>query len=96
MIAMEDRRREEIEKDIAAMEIEERQHIERLRELQEEQKGAYDELEQALASEGGARRSRRLSAGRGIAGRTPRCAEIGCSGEAPRSASHRPRRGAGG
>ena len=50
MIAMEDRRREEIEKDIAAMEIEERQHIERLRALQEEQKGAYDELEQALAS----------------------------------------------
>ncbi len=50
MIAMEDRRREEIEKDIATMEIEERQHIERLRLLQEEQKGVYDELEQALAS----------------------------------------------
>lgn len=50
MIAMEDRRRDEIEKDIAAMEIEERQHIDRLRALQEEQKIAYDELEQALAS----------------------------------------------
>ena len=35
MIAMEDRRRDEIEKDIAAMEIEERQHIDRLRALQE-------------------------------------------------------------
>ena len=49
MIAMEDKRRDEIEKDIAAMEIEERQHIDRLRALQEEQKIAYDELEQALA-----------------------------------------------
>ena len=50
MIAMEDKRREEIEKEIAVMEIEERQHIERLRALQEEQKNAYDTLEQALAS----------------------------------------------
>ena len=45
MIAMEDRRREEVEKEIAAMEIEERNHIERLRALQEEQKAAYDALE---------------------------------------------------
>jgi len=50
MIAMEDKRREDIEREIAAMEIEERQHIERLRALQEEQKAAYDGLEQALAS----------------------------------------------
>ena len=34
MIAMEDRRREEIERDIASLEIEERSHIERLRALQ--------------------------------------------------------------
>ena len=50
MIAMEDRRREEIERDIASLEIEERAHIERLRALQEEQKTAYDSLEAALAS----------------------------------------------
>ena len=50
MIAMEDRRREEIEREIGALEIEERQHIERLRALQEEQKSAYDSLEAALAS----------------------------------------------
>ena len=92
MIAMEDRRREEIEREIAAtarhestafligphlrlrdawrqrqvlvelcsvppvldqqaaLEIEERQHIERLRALQDEQKAAYDSLEAALAS----------------------------------------------
>lgn len=50
MIALEDKRREEVEAEIAEMEVEERQHIERLRELQEEQKAAYDALEQALAS----------------------------------------------
>jgi len=50
MIAMEDKRREEIEKEIAVMEIEERQHIERLKALQDEQKSAYDALEQALGS----------------------------------------------
>ncbi|KAL1525642.1 hypothetical protein AB1Y20_020495 [Prymnesium parvum] len=50
MIAAEDRRREEIENEIAAMEQEERKHIERLRELQEEQRAAYDALEEALAS----------------------------------------------
>ena len=50
MIALEDRRREEIEREIAALEIEERSHIERLRALQEEQKAAYDSLEAALAS----------------------------------------------
>ena len=43
-------RREEIEREIAALEIEERSHIERLRALQEEQKAAYDSLEAALAS----------------------------------------------
>lgn len=50
MIAMEDKRREEIETEIIEMEAEERQHIERLRSLQDEQKAAYDALEQALAS----------------------------------------------
>lgn len=50
MIAAEDRRREEIELEIASMEQEERKHIERLRELQEEQRAAYDALEGALAS----------------------------------------------
>jgi len=49
MITMEDSRRDEIERDIAQMEIEERKHIERLRALQEEQKSAYDQLESALA-----------------------------------------------
>jgi len=49
MIAMEDKRREEIESEIATMESEERKHIEQLRGLQEEQKKAYDNLEQALA-----------------------------------------------
>ena len=34
----------------AEMEIIERQHIERLRALQDEQKAAYDALEEALAS----------------------------------------------
>lgn len=50
MIAAEDRRREEIEREIAAMEEDERKHIERLRELQEEQRAAYDALEAAFAS----------------------------------------------
>lgn len=50
MIALEDRRREEVQKEVAQMEVEEHQHIERLKELQEEQKAAYDALEQALAS----------------------------------------------
>jgi len=50
MIAMEDRRREEVEKEIVAMEAEERKHIERLKALQDEQKNAYDNLEQALAN----------------------------------------------
>ena len=50
MIAMEDRRREEIEKEISSMELEERKHIEELKKLQDEQKSAYDNLEQALAS----------------------------------------------
>ena len=50
MIAAEDRRREEIEREIAGMEQDERKHIERLRELQEEQRAAYDELEAALAN----------------------------------------------
>jgi len=50
MIAWEDQRREEIEKEIAAMEIEERAHINRLKELQDEQNAAYELLEQALQS----------------------------------------------
>ena len=50
MIAMEDRRREDVEKEIVDMEADERKHIENLRKLQEEQKMAYDALEQALAS----------------------------------------------
>lgn len=50
MIAMEDRRREQVEAEIAEMEQEERTHIEQLRALQEEQKQAYDALEQALSS----------------------------------------------
>ena len=50
MISQEDKRREEIEHEIAAMEIDERSHIDRLRALQEEQKSAYDALEAALAS----------------------------------------------
>jgi len=49
MIAMEDRRREDVEKEIAVMEEDERKHIERLRALQEEQRLAYDALEAALA-----------------------------------------------
>jgi len=48
MIALEDRRREEVETEIAEMESVERKHIENLRKLQEEQKMAYDALEQAL------------------------------------------------
>ena len=39
-----------VEKEIVDMESEERRHIENLRKLQEEQKMAYDALEQALAS----------------------------------------------
>ena len=50
MIAMEDKRREEVEKEIVQMEAEERKHIENLRRLQDEQKAAYDALETALAS----------------------------------------------
>jgi len=50
MIAMEDKRREEVEKEIVAMEADERKHIENLRKLQDEQKAAYDSLESALAS----------------------------------------------
>lgn len=50
MIGLEDKRREEIELEIVQMELEEHEHIERLRALQEEQKSAYDALEQALAS----------------------------------------------
>ena len=50
MIAMEDRRREEVEKEIVDMEAEERKHIDQLRQLQQEQKDAYDALEQALAN----------------------------------------------
>ena len=50
MIAMEDKRREQVEKEIMQMEEEERRHIENLRKLQEEQKSAYDSLEQALAT----------------------------------------------
>ena len=50
MIAMEDRRREDVEKEIVDMEDVERRHIENLRKLQEEQKSAYDSLEQALAA----------------------------------------------
>lgn len=50
MIAAEDKRREEIEQEIALMEEEERKHIERLRELQEEQRRAYDALEAAFAN----------------------------------------------
>jgi len=49
MIAMEDKRREEVEKEIVEMEAVERQHIENLRKLQEQQKGAYDSLESALS-----------------------------------------------
>ena len=50
MIAMEDRRREDVEKDIVDMEGEERKHIDNLKKLQAEQKEAYDALEQALAT----------------------------------------------
>ena len=50
MIAMEDKRREEVEMEIVEMEAEERKHIERLRALQEEQKLAYDALETALVN----------------------------------------------
>ena len=49
MIAMEDKRREEVEKEIVEMEAVERQHIENLRKLQEQQKTAYDNLEAALS-----------------------------------------------
>lgn len=50
MIAQEDKQREEVEREIQQMEEIERKHIERLRELQEQQKAAYDALEEALAS----------------------------------------------
>jgi hypothetical protein len=50
MIALEDRRREEVEKEIADMEEIERKHIENLRRLQDEQRMAYDALETALAN----------------------------------------------
>jgi len=50
MIALEDRRREEVEKEIAEMEEVERKHINSLRQLQEEQKMAYDALEKALSN----------------------------------------------
>ena len=50
MIAMEDKRREAVEKEIVEMEAIERRHIDNLRKLQEEQKAAYDSLESALAS----------------------------------------------
>lgn len=50
MISMEDKRREEVEKEIAEMELTERSHIDTLRKLQEEQKAAYDALETALAT----------------------------------------------
>ena len=50
MIAMEDRRREDVEKEIVDMEGEERKHIDTLKKLQAEQKEAYDALEQALAT----------------------------------------------
>ena len=50
MIAMEDKRREEVEKEIIAMEAEERKHIAALEKLQEEQKAAYDTLESALSA----------------------------------------------
>ena len=49
-VFLQDKRREEVEVEIAQMELEERAHIERLKELQEEQKAAYDALELALAS----------------------------------------------
>jgi len=50
MIAMEDKRREEVEKEISQMELEEKNHIANLRKLQDEQKAAYDALEQALSA----------------------------------------------
>ena len=50
MIAMEDKRREEVEREIVEMEAKERDHIEKLKSLQGEQKAAYDALEAALAS----------------------------------------------
>ena len=50
MIAVEDRRREEVEKEIADMELIERKCIENLKKLQEEQKLAYGALETALAN----------------------------------------------
>jgi hypothetical protein len=50
MIALEDRRREEVEKEISDMEEIERKHIENLRRLQDEQRMAYDALETALAN----------------------------------------------
>ena len=50
MIAMEDKRREQVEKEIVEMEALERKHIENLRKLQDDQKAAYDSLESALSS----------------------------------------------
>ena len=50
MIALEDRRREDVENEIADMEEIERKHIENLRRLQDEQRMAYDALETALAN----------------------------------------------
>ena len=43
-------RREDVEQEIVQMEAEERKHIDNLRKLQDEQKAAYDALEQALAN----------------------------------------------
>ena len=41
---------EEIERDIQRLDLLEAEHIERIRQLQEEQRAAYDRLEQALAT----------------------------------------------
>jgi len=41
---------EEIERDIARLDQLEAEHVERIRQLQEEQRAAYDRLEQALAT----------------------------------------------
>jgi septal ring factor EnvC (AmiA/AmiB activator) len=50
MIQVELEQTEELEREIAQLDAIEQEHIERIRQLQEEQRAAYDRLEQALAS----------------------------------------------
>lgn len=50
MIQVELEQTEELEREIAQLDAIEQEHIERIRQLQEEQRVAYDRLEQALAS----------------------------------------------